>query len=247
MLPCLLMAKCKKFSCWSLLLFQGVSAARAALGVFFQWQYGGFLGATWNACGFHFTLLNILVMGRSIRKYLILTFGRIFSVTYIKIPVPDQSVLMSHCWDHHPLKKASYVAPKLCLCLELWLQTLVQSFVIKSLEKFSPPENKKVLLLNQKLGNVFERVIWFSVLSFDILLFIKKYCKSLSWYMFFNLRSWICKSRIRHLMSAYSYSTFERLAVQYAPYMHTRSVHILKYMWNVMYIFHNYFAYHIEL
>lgn len=98
-------------------------------------------------------------MGRSIRKYLILTFVRIFSATYIKIPVPDQSVLISHCLDHHPLKKARYVAPKLCLCLELWLQTLVQSFVIKSPEKFSPPEIKKVLLLNRKLGNVFERVI----------------------------------------------------------------------------------------
>lgn len=58
--------------------------------------------------------------------------------------------------------------------LERRLQTLVQSFMIKSLEKFYPPENKEVLLLNQKLENVFDSVICSSILSFDILFFLKK-------------------------------------------------------------------------
>lgn len=68
--------------------------------------------------------------------------------------------------------------PKLRLRLEWRLQTLVQSFTIESLEKFYPPENKEVLLLNQKLENVFDSVIWFSILSFDILLFLKNEMQS---------------------------------------------------------------------
>lgn len=86
---------------------------------------------------------------------------RIFSVTYIKITLPNQSVLIFPALDQHPLKQVSYVGtpPKLCLCLELWLWTLMQSFLIRSLEEFSPPENKEVLLLNQRLGNFSESII----------------------------------------------------------------------------------------
>lgn len=77
----------------------------------------------------------------------------------INIPVPGHLVLIG--FDQHPLDPASYMGtpPQLCLCLQLWLLMLIQRFVIKSLEEFSPLVNKNVLLLTQKLGNAFERVI----------------------------------------------------------------------------------------
>lgn len=77
----------------------------------------------------------------------------------VNIPVPGHLVLIG--FDQRPLDPASYMGtpPQLCLCLQLGLLMLIQRFVIKSLEEFSPLVNKNVLLLTQKLGNAFERVI----------------------------------------------------------------------------------------
>lgn len=139
----------------------------------------------------------------------------------INIPVPGHWVLIS--FDQRPLDPASYMGtpPQLCLCLQLWLLMLIQRFVIKSLEEFCPLVNKNVLLLTQKSGNAFERVIWFSIFS----IFKRKSSLLIHFFFFFFLNQssyllyWLSLTRaefqlmrILHLISAYR--VFERSAVQ---------------------------------
>lgn len=154
----------------------------------------------------------------------------------MKIPVPDQSVLIFHCLDQHPLKQVRFV--------QLWLQTLMQSFLIKSGEKPSPSKKQESAAVESEIRKCFWKVNL--ILSFVLTFFFSLLSvlqKPLLRYTFLILGEqlpfvlvipqeswrWIYKNSIKYLILVYSFSTLERPAVQYAPHMHTGPVHFLKH------------------